>query len=185
MATRIPKLVTGYLKMWPRELFNIHKRNKLILNVPELSSQLQILWKSGVYFLYRDEHPYYVGQASGTLFSRLHDHANKSTDAYFNFWNSFSAFAVPRGHLGEVEAILIAAMPTANSSKPWYKPVPLPKMIVKILAERRRIDAEHPGLATQLDPGDFLARARDLRERLPRVLLTEKDIRVAKKKGRP
>lgn len=179
------KIVGGYAKMWPRELFNIHKRNKLILNVPELSKELQILWEPGVYILYRDEHPHYVGQASNTLFSRLHDHANKSTDAYFNFWNFFSAFAVPRKHLDEVEAILIAAMPTANSSNPRYKPIPLPKEIVRILAGRRRIDAENPKLATTSERGDFLSRARSLRERMPGVFLTEKFLRAAKKKGRP
>lgn len=138
------KLVTGYVKMWPREVFNIHRGKKLVVNTAELKSHLQILWNPGVYVLYRDEHPYYVGQASNKLFSRLHDHANKRTDTYFNFWDSFSAFAVPTDHLNEVEAILIAAMPTANSSKPKFKPVPLPKQIVKIFAERRKIDADQP-----------------------------------------
>jgi len=138
------RIVTGYVKMWPRELFNIHKGNKLLLNEPELSHELKILWEPGVYTLYRDDHPYYVGQASGRLFSRLHDRANKSTEAYFKFWNSFSAFSVLPTHLDEVEAILIAAMPTANSKKPKFKPVPLPKKLVRVLAESRRIDAETP-----------------------------------------
>lgn len=138
------KLVTGYVKMWPRSLFSIHKGKKLMVNVPELSKKLEILGKSGVYVLYRDEHPYYVGQASGRLFSRLHDHANKSTDTYFNFLNSFSAFAVHKDHLDEVEAILIAAMPTANSTKPKFIPLPLQKEIVKIFAERRKIVADQP-----------------------------------------
>ena len=181
MANRI---VTGYAKLWPRDVLNIHKGNALILNARELSKGLSILRKPGVYILYRDEHPYYVGQASNTLFSRLHDHANKSTDAYFNFWNSFSAFAVPKEHLDEVEAILIAAMPTANSSNPRYKPIPLPKEIVRILAARRRIDAESPKPATTSERGDFLARAQALRQRMPGIFLTEKFLRAAKSKGR-
>ncbi len=143
------KIVKGYVKMWPRELFNIHKGKGLLIRDPDLSEELGILWEPGVYVLYRDEHPYYIGQASKKLFNRLHDHANKSTDTYFSFWNSFSAFAVPKEHLNEVEAVLIAAVPTANSAKPKFKPVPLPKKIGRILAARRRIDAENPRLATQ------------------------------------
>lgn len=138
------KLVKGDVKMWPRQVFNIHRRKKLIVKTDELKSQLHILWNPGVYVLYRDEHPYYVGRASNMLFSRLHDHANKRTDTYFNFWNSFCAFAAPNGYLDAVEAILIAALPTANSSKPKYKPVPLPKENGQIFAERGRIDADHP-----------------------------------------
>jgi hypothetical protein len=102
------------------------------------------LQSSGVYVLYRDERPYYVGQTRRTLFQRLHDHANKSPDAYFGFWNSFSAFAVHKDDLNEVEAILIAAMPTENSKKPKLKPIPLPKEVANIFAARRRIDADRP-----------------------------------------
>ncbi len=138
------KLVTGYVKMWPRELFDIRQQNtnRLILNMPKFSREIEILRSPGVYVLYRDEHPYYVGKAGRRLIWRLQTHANVRTDTYFNFWDSFSAFAVQKEYLDEVEAILIAAMPTANSSKPRFKPVSIPEKIYEILAKRRRIDVE-------------------------------------------
>jgi plasmid stability protein len=37
----------------------------------------------------------------------------------------------------------------------------------------------------RVDPEDFLARARALRARMPRVFVTERDLRVAKNQGRP
>jgi plasmid stability protein len=37
----------------------------------------------------------------------------------------------------------------------------------------------------RVDPHDFLARARALRERMPRVFITEKDLRAARNQGRP
>jgi plasmid stability protein len=37
----------------------------------------------------------------------------------------------------------------------------------------------------RVDPEDFLARARALRARMPRVLITERDLRAAKNQGRP
>jgi len=40
-------------------------------------------------------------------------------------------------------------------------------------------------VASRLDPEDFLARARSLRARMPRVFLTEPDLRAARNQGRP
>jgi plasmid stability protein len=37
----------------------------------------------------------------------------------------------------------------------------------------------------RVDPEDFLAQARSLRARMPRVFVTERDLRVAKNQGRP
>ena len=37
----------------------------------------------------------------------------------------------------------------------------------------------------RVDPEEFLARARALRARMPRVFVTERDLRVAKNQGRP
>ncbi|MHB8655076.1 MAG: GIY-YIG nuclease family protein [Terriglobia bacterium] len=136
-------IVTGYARLWPREVFDIHKKNELLIK------QLKLLQKTGVYVLYRDDLPYYVGQTNRPLFERIHDHANKTTDKYYQLWNFFSAFDVPRKHLDEVEAILIAAMPTANSAEPKIPPVALPPDVRRILAYRRRIDADDPKLATQ------------------------------------
>jgi excinuclease UvrABC nuclease subunit len=67
-------------------------KTKLLVN------ELQILREPGVYILYRDDLPYCVGKAR-TLFQRLHDHANKATDRYFQLWNRFSAFVTKdQGH---------------------------------------------------------------------------------------
>ncbi len=163
MAANTSKLITGYVRMWPRELFNMHEGNKLIFTLPEFTKQFRLLGGPGVYVLYRDEHPYYIGQASRTLLKRLHAHANVSGDRYFTFWNSFSAFAVPRKHLDEVEAVLIAAVPTANSANPRLNPARLPRRIVKILKEHRQIDTDDPKIATQKlvkDLGRKSARSR-------------------------
>jgi plasmid stability protein len=44
---------------------------------------------------------------------------------------------------------------------------------------------ENALLTKRADPEDFLARARALRARMPRVFVTERDLRVAKNQGRP
>ena len=140
---RSGKIVTGYARLWPREVFDIHKKKELLIK------QQKLLHGTGVCVLYRDDDPYYVGQTAGSLFERIHDHANKTTDKWYHLWNFFSAFHVPKKHLDEVEAILIAAMPTANSANPRIAPVDLPREVRRILAERRRIDADQPRFATQ------------------------------------
>ncbi|MEO8048936.1 MAG: GIY-YIG nuclease family protein [Acidobacteriota bacterium] len=97
----------------------------------------------GVYILYRDEHPYYVGKTKRPLFSRLHDHANKSTDKYFYFWNYFSFFLVPDpDHIDEIEGILIASMATANGASPKIDEVKLPAKLAQILRRVRRKKVE-------------------------------------------
>jgi hypothetical protein len=131
MARKGRQIVTGYAKMWPREVFDFKEKKKLLVR------DLQLFEEPGVYILYRDEHPYYVGQASKRLQGRIWAHANQPKDPYFNFWNYFSAFLVPKGHLDEVEAILIAAMPTANSANPKLKPIDLPKEVRNRLRDIR------------------------------------------------
>ncbi len=39
--------------------------------------------------------------------------------------------------------------------------------------------------SSRVDPRDFLARARSLRNRMPRVFIAEKGLRAAKNEGRP
>ena len=103
-----------------------------------LVNELGLLRQPGVYILYRDEQPYYVGRATDTLFKRLHAHANKATDGYFQFWNRFCAFVIRNpSHIGPVEGILINAMPTANGAKPRMSKIRLPLKIVKRLRESR------------------------------------------------
>jgi hypothetical protein len=118
--------------MWPREVFDILAYEKNL-------ALLEDLRHPGVYILYRDDTPYYIGRTERSLSDRLYDHANKSADAYFNFWNYFSAFVVPdRSHLKEVEGVLIASVPTANRAVPDINKIPMPKVIVEKLREARR-----------------------------------------------
>jgi hypothetical protein len=100
----------------------------------------QLLSQPGVYILYRDDQPYYVGKASGRLFRRLRSHASNPKDKYYNFWNFFSAFVIPNlKHIPEVEGILIASMPTDNSSVMRIKKIHLPQRVADILRRQRMI----------------------------------------------
>jgi hypothetical protein len=121
-------LVTGYARMWPREIFDIRKGKSL------LASQFEFLREKGVYVLYRDEHPYYVGKTQVSLFKRLRRHAIRPQGRYYNFWNLFSAFAVPdeKGR-NELEAILIAAIPTVNSAEPKLTKMKFPPEVSKLV----------------------------------------------------
>jgi excinuclease UvrABC nuclease subunit len=115
--------------MWPREVLR-HKDGKKLLAKEE-----EALQKPGVYILYREDEPYYIGKAT-SLFTRLHAHANKMTDRYYPFWTYFSAFAFEerslelKKRISEIEGILIAAMPRAvNSSTPRWEKHRIPKNI--------------------------------------------------------
>lgn len=117
-------LVSNFIRMWPRAIFhtpvNDGRKGSIAHWIPKLA-------ESGVYILYRDDVPFYVGQAK-KLRTRLRQHANgvKSSKTYF--WNYFSAFLVKDpSHIKEVEAILISAMPSvvSNSSKPALERVPM------------------------------------------------------------
>jgi hypothetical protein len=136
MATKHPAIVTGYAQMWPREVYDIKRRQ----GKKFLEKAIEPLDKPGIYVLYRDDHPYYVGKAGKSLFWRIHAHANRPKDPYYNFWNFFSVFVVPdKRHLSEVEGILIASMQTANSATPRLKRIGLPSEIGRILAKKRVI----------------------------------------------
>jgi hypothetical protein len=128
-------IVSGYARMWPREVFGrfaplkgaASKRKKM------MAKGLSFLEGSGVYVLYRDDKPHYIGQAT-KLRHRLWLHATKSESAYFHFWNFFSAFAVPdKKHRDELEGVLIAAMPTANGAKPRLQKEAMPKEVRDLL----------------------------------------------------
>jgi predicted GIY-YIG superfamily endonuclease len=103
-----------------------------------LARGFDILGKPGVYVLYREDVPYYVGQTT-KLRKRLYAHAVMPDTRYFNFWNFFSVFvAEEKKHRDEIEAILIAAMPTANSAKPKLEKQNLPKEVCAMIREIRR-----------------------------------------------
>jgi hypothetical protein len=72
--------------------------------------------KPGVYVLYRDDVPYYVGQAI-RLRGRMRNHACIPGTRYHNFWNLFSAFVIrDQRRRDEIEGIRIDAMPTKSAS---------------------------------------------------------------------
>jgi hypothetical protein len=114
-----------FVRMWPRALFHM-KQGKAVLK-----SNLD---KPGVYILYRDDEPYYIGKTSKPLIKRLTTHALKPNARRYNFWNYFSAFEISEpSHRDEVEAILISAMPTANSSKPKFERKNLDRETARLL----------------------------------------------------
>jgi hypothetical protein len=133
MARKRNGLVSGYARMWPREIFDKKDGPELI------ARKLDFLQQKGVYILYRDEEPHYIGQTSGPLFRRIRSHATRPQARYYNFWNLFSAFAVAdqKGR-DELEGILIAAMPTANSSQPKLNKLRMPKQVARLMRQMRQ-----------------------------------------------
>lgn len=121
---RTGRIIKGYARMWPREVFDVRK------NGDHLDEVKDLLKSPGVYVLYKDEEPHYIGKTNRKLWMRILEHT-RSNDKLFNFWNFFSAFEVPgeERDRDEIEAILIASMPTANSSNPKFQPIPLPKQV--------------------------------------------------------
>jgi len=92
------------------------------------------LKKPGVYVLYRDDVPYNIGKTRTTLLKRLSNHALKPNARRYNFWNYFSAFEIKDpSHRDEIEAILISAMPTANSSQPKFHKKRLDRHAARLL----------------------------------------------------
>jgi len=111
--------------MWPRALFHM-KDGKAVLK--------ENLNQPGVYVLYRDDVPYYIGKTSTTLLKRLSNHALKPNARRYNFWSYFSAFEImDPTHRDEIEAILISAMPTANSSQPKFQRKKLDRRAARLL----------------------------------------------------
>jgi len=137
MGAHKGKVVTRFAKMWPRDVFNIRNGKRLLVEIQERLSE------TGVYILYRDDHPYYVGKATNCLYDRIWAHANRPKDRYYNFWNFFSAFVIPdKRHIDEVEGILIASMPTDNSSVLRIKKIYLPVKIASFIRSQRIIQLE-------------------------------------------
>jgi len=134
------ELVERYARSWPREVFDyiVSEPGK---RVQYLAKQLPILQNPGLYILYRDDVPYYIGKAGNWLWHRLVVHARKPEDPYNNYWNYFSVFVIHnREQRDAVEGILIAAFPTAaNSAKPRIKREPLPTQALDLWRQRRDI----------------------------------------------
>jgi|SRR5271170_8128434 len=134
----LTNIVREYASMWPREVFD---RTELVDGGKEVAVRrhLPILEKPGVYILYRDDVPYYIGRAK-RLRSRLFQHARRPGSKYDLFWNYFSVFVVEdEQQRGQVEALLIAAIPTANGAKPRLQKHPYPRLIRLIMHEKRPV----------------------------------------------
>jgi hypothetical protein len=128
-----------HVRMWPRAIFDryvvVDGKKK------HLDRTLKILRKPGVYVLYRDDLPYYVGQAT-MLWQRLHQHSTRPGGRYDLFWNYFSVFVEEDKDMrNRIEAILIAAMPTSNSAKPRLDRDPYPKEVIRMMRDVRRSTA--------------------------------------------
>jgi len=134
------KVPFKYGRMWPREVFYRRlskprpiagsKRNPPV-TTQWLYKTMDLLAQPGVYVLYLDGVPYYVGQAD-MLRSTLAAHARVPQSHYFRHWNYFSAFAVDAKDLDRVEAILVAAMPTASGRK-LLKKEPYPPELTEMI----------------------------------------------------
>jgi hypothetical protein len=125
MITRKP--IASYARMWPRRLFDCKRGKQPLVN------ELEILSQPGVYVLYRNDIPYYVGKAA-RLRKRLWPHANRPGSKHYNFWNYFSVFVVKdAAERSRLEGLLIAAMPTANGAKPRIVRAQLPLYVRKTL----------------------------------------------------
>lgn len=130
-------LVSQFIRMWPRSIFSKPakdgSRKTIAMTIPELM-------KPGVYILYRDDVPFYVGQTKYRLRTRLRAHASSVNSPKSYFWNYFSAFIVESpSHIDEVEAILISAMPAVitNSSTPRFERVVIGEPTRRLIRELR------------------------------------------------
>jgi hypothetical protein len=134
MRRRTTYIVSRYAKTWPREVFDIKEDGRHVSAIKDALSE------PGVYVLYREDQPYYIGKTSGPLFNRIWAHANRPHDKRYNYWNFFSVFIVPNAkHRDEVEGILIAGTPTSNSAQPRFPRLALPARIGTLLRKRRAI----------------------------------------------
>ena len=128
-----------YARMWPRAIFD--RVDTTGSSKRSLVKGLEIFGKPGVYVLYRDDVPYYVGRAT-KLCGRLKHHATEPRGRYYNFWNFFSVFVIEdKDTRNLIEGILIAAMPTANGAKPRLKRESFSASVRKIIHEIRRSNA--------------------------------------------
>jgi hypothetical protein len=152
VARKKPRLVSNYARMWPREVLDRYlasgEKPKM------LAKHLEILDNPGIYILYRDGMPYYIGRAD-KLRTRLLRHAWDIHGGHYNLWNFFSFFVVDdRAGRDEIEGILIAAMPTANGAKPKLPRERMPKNIATMLRELRRFRANPHAPKTKVEPDE-------------------------------
>jgi hypothetical protein len=78
------RMVSGYARMWPRAIFYTKALNEFTGRKRGLSKELDFLKQGGVYALYWNDTPYYVGKAA-KLRSRLSIWADKTVCTAFSF----------------------------------------------------------------------------------------------------
>jgi hypothetical protein len=130
-------IVSKFLRMLPRAIFDTPEIKG---QKGSIASKIEELKGPGVYILYRDDVPFYVGKTEGKLFNRLWQHANGVSSTRSYFWNYFSAFIVKKpGNIAEIEAILISAMPSVitNSARPTLQKMRKGKSIIKLMRKMR------------------------------------------------
>ncbi len=131
---KIPEpMIESYIRMWPREVYYLKDKNKPLESVREKLRQ-----KPGIYILYHNGSPYYIGQAKN-LWLRIRSHAVNQNSKHFHGWTHFSAFILAdTHHMTELEGLLIAAsgLGTANSSRRRMKRILLPKDAAKRLSKQ-------------------------------------------------
>jgi len=137
-------LVSKFIRMWPREIFDAiaEQEDGQKIRHKTIASVSKVLNKHGVYILYRDDKPFYIGQAKlRSLGKRLKAHATRPNARRYLFWNYFSAYVIedPK-HIDEVEAILIAAMPfvVTNSAIPKLTREKMDRSTVRLVNYLRR-----------------------------------------------
>src|SRR3974377_538993 len=134
------KVPFKYARMWPREVFYRRLPKPKAIAGSKKNVKTQWLYKTmdrlaqpGVYVLYLEGVPYYVGQAD-MLRSALAAHARVPQSHYFRHWNYFSAFVVDKKDLDAIDANLIAALPTVNGRK-LLKKEPFPPELTEMMNE--------------------------------------------------
>lgn len=128
---------TLFIRKWPRAVFDLVDK-EVGRGSALVAKSLEVLSSPGVYVLYHDDQPYYVGKAD-RLRKRLYQHANSPNNRGYDRWNSFSAFVVndDPNLMSYLEAVLIAAMPTQNSAKPKLQRVSMRSSVARIVKELR------------------------------------------------
>jgi hypothetical protein len=131
-------IVSKFIRMLPRAIFDTREIED---QKGSIASKIKELEGPGVYILYRNDVPFYVGKTEGKLFDRLWKHANGVSSTRSYFWNYFSAFiAKNRRNIAEVEAILISAMPSVitNSARPKLQKVRKGISTIKLMRKMRK-----------------------------------------------
>ena len=125
--------IPWHARMWLRAVFDAPSTKH---GGRKMAYDLEILKKGGVYILYREDVPYYIGQATKFI-SRLRTHSTPG-GRYDLFWTYFSLFVIPdKDERNKIEAILITAFPTANGATPRIKRDPYDKDVKALVRKMR------------------------------------------------